>query len=274
MDSPEFDYKKRRIRPSKCKCCNSTLKKDYHLIYGERGKELDIETLLRDAIGIQTSEADGASQIICDSCLEQVIQTYEFKQRCLQAANDESPSDRSEDEEENNEEETINHLTADIELLHDSLIDEDDILQTALDADDVLDTSDPCEASYSAEDLDEDSVNIAESEENFAYVKEEYIVDDNDSRVAHEQSSFVDEPVIDDSTDLAGNNEDRRVYRGPIGTRNLREFMSLYSFHIVSYPVMDFVFIFALRSIRYHFIRFGIIKNEGENQVRHTETCH
>lgn len=64
------------------------------MVYDAAGKERNIEFMLYDYIGKQLSEADGDHQAICDTCLTQLIQCYEFKQKCIQAneINDESSS--------------------------------------------------------------------------------------------------------------------------------------------------------------------------------------
>lgn len=92
----------KKSKANKCKCCNSALGAvASHLIFDDAGKEQNIAFLLFDYIGRRVIESDGDRQAVCDNCLKQLLQCYEFKQRCVQA--NEADSD---DEEENDQ----NHL--------------------------------------------------------------------------------------------------------------------------------------------------------------------
>lgn len=94
----------RKSKTNKCKCCNSALgTAASHLIFDDAGKERNIAFLLFDYIGKKVSESDGDQQAVCDNCLRQLIQCYEFKQKCVQANEDEDSGDDSNDEMEFNE---------------------------------------------------------------------------------------------------------------------------------------------------------------------------
>lgn len=80
-------------KPKKCKCCNTLISKSFRFIYDEEGKELNIEFLLFDCVGKRVSEKNGLDQAICTKCLLQLQQSYEFKKKCLEAADDSDASD-------------------------------------------------------------------------------------------------------------------------------------------------------------------------------------
>lgn len=81
----------RKSKTNKCKCCNSALGAvASHLIFDEAGKRQNIAFLLFDYLGKQVNESDGVQQAVCDSCLRQLIQCYEFKQKCVQANEEDS----------------------------------------------------------------------------------------------------------------------------------------------------------------------------------------
>lgn len=89
---------------NKCKCCGSLLIENYQLIYDEEGKRQNIELLLFDYIGKKVNENDGSDQAICKDCLKQLVQCYEFKRKCMEANNQLSSSEESENECEHLEE--------------------------------------------------------------------------------------------------------------------------------------------------------------------------
>lgn len=80
-------------KPKKCKCCNTAISKSFRFIYDEEGKELNIEFLLFDCVGKKVSEKNGLDQAICTKCLLQLQQSYEFKRKCLEAADESDGSD-------------------------------------------------------------------------------------------------------------------------------------------------------------------------------------
>lgn len=84
---------------NKCKCCNSALGAvASHLIFDEAGKQRNIAFLLFDYIGRRVIERDGDRQAVCENCLRQLIQCYEFKQKCMRAnADDDSEDDVDEE---------------------------------------------------------------------------------------------------------------------------------------------------------------------------------
>lgn len=59
---------------------------------------MNIEFLLFDCVGKKVSEKNGLDQAICTKCLLQLQQSYEFKRKCLEAANDSDSSDENESE--------------------------------------------------------------------------------------------------------------------------------------------------------------------------------
>lgn len=93
MGKTDSITKKKKKSTLKCRCCSKALHDNYHFIYDDEGKKLNIEFLLLDSIGLRTNESDGSTQAICEPCLKQVYQTYEFKQRCLNATTEESGED-------------------------------------------------------------------------------------------------------------------------------------------------------------------------------------
>lgn len=87
----------RKSKVNKCKCCYSALGVGpSHLIFDEAGKRQNIAFLLFDYIGRTVYESNGDQQAVCDNCLRQLVQSFEFKQRCLRTVG----SDDSDDEEE------------------------------------------------------------------------------------------------------------------------------------------------------------------------------
>lgn len=80
-------------RPKKCKCCNTAISKSFRFIYDEEGRELNIEFLLLDCVGKKVSDKNGLDQAICTKCLLQLQQSYEFKMKCLEAADESEGSD-------------------------------------------------------------------------------------------------------------------------------------------------------------------------------------
>ncbi|KAJ6641337.1 Zinc finger protein [Pseudolycoriella hygida] len=82
----------KRDKPKKCKCCNTPISKSFRYIYDEEGKELNIEFLLFDCVGKKVHEKNGLDQAICTKCLLQLQQSYEFKKKCLEAADDSEDS--------------------------------------------------------------------------------------------------------------------------------------------------------------------------------------
>lgn len=88
----------RNKKQRKCKCCNTAISKSFRYIYDEEGKELNIEFLLLDCLGKKVSERNGLDQVICTKCLLQLQQSYEFKKKCLEAADDSEVSENNEDE--------------------------------------------------------------------------------------------------------------------------------------------------------------------------------
>lgn len=112
MDHSQLKKKKKSIK--KCKCCNVALAADFHLIFDEAGSKLNIAQLLHDSIGIRINAEDGDGQAICDGCLQQIIQTYNFKQKCLQAAD----GDTSDEEKANQD------FDDGVELLEDEYLDD------------------------------------------------------------------------------------------------------------------------------------------------------
>lgn len=89
----------RKLKAYKCKCCNSAFGAvAAHLIFDEAGKQQNIAFLLFDYIGKRVVESDGDQQAVCDNCLRQLVQCYEFKRKCVQANVDDS-EDEDDDEE-------------------------------------------------------------------------------------------------------------------------------------------------------------------------------
>ncbi len=80
-------------KQNKCKCCKTVLSKSFRYIYDEEGRELNIEFLLFDCVGKKVSEKNGLDQAICTKCLLQLQQSYEFKRKCLEAADESDGSD-------------------------------------------------------------------------------------------------------------------------------------------------------------------------------------
>lgn len=96
----------RKAKANRCKCCNTPLGEiASHLIFDEAGKERNIAFLLFDYIGKKVSESDGGQQAVCDGCLRQLIQCYEFKQKCVQA-NDDSEDDDDDDDDDGSDSES------------------------------------------------------------------------------------------------------------------------------------------------------------------------
>lgn len=89
---------------NKCKCCGTSLSRDYQLVYDEEGKRKNIEFLLFDYIGKKLSETDGLDQAICKDCLKQLIQCHEFKRKCLEVNDQSSSEDDSDKNCEDNDE--------------------------------------------------------------------------------------------------------------------------------------------------------------------------
>lgn len=99
-------------KPKKCKCCNTAISKSFRFIYDEEGKELNIEFLLLDCVGKKVSEKNGSDQAICTKCLLQLQQSYEFKRKCLEAADESDVSD-NESEFVLGDESSLNSFTVD-----------------------------------------------------------------------------------------------------------------------------------------------------------------
>lgn len=178
MDNSPCKKKKKPI--NKCKCCNSALGSYYHLIYDENGTNLNIARLLQDSVGISINVADGEDQAICDGCLQQVIQTYNFKQKCLQAADDGDTSD-----EENPVGDIDNDIGNDVELLECEYMDDVHFKQDK-DTDDVNIYLTNGEIEYA--NLEHNEVEYLtetlEEENNDEYVDDEYL---DDSQLSNEE---------------------------------------------------------------------------------------
>lgn len=241
------------------------LNDDYHLIYDERGKEQGIETLLQEAIGIHVSESDGLHQAICDACLQQVIQTYEFKQRCLHAADDEAPSEPSDVDE--------NEYVVEDQLKDDELDDEIEVWHEELDGDGELETYNMYERNFLTGEFNEEKTHIDDGFEVGGFHVQ------RDVAVNEEANLYVDEPQVDvPSPEADARPQERPVYRGPVGTRNLREFMSAYAIFAhsiyVSYTDSKFIYVYSIFLCRYHILCIRIVKNERENSFGHSKACH
>lgn len=90
----------KKTKTNKCKCCNSALNDvESHLIFDENGKRLNIAFLLFDYIGKTVDESDGQQQAVCDGCLNQLIHCYEFKQKCVEAIENDSDDEEAVEEE-------------------------------------------------------------------------------------------------------------------------------------------------------------------------------
>lgn len=144
-------------KPKKCKCCNTAISKSFRYIYDEEGKELKIEFLLFDCVGKKVSEKNGLDQAICTKCLLQLQQTYEFKKKCLEAA-DESEDSESEKAEEFTEVSSIKS----VQIQNEEVFDESDVPIETLDDEFVidetsLDESDFIDASSLKNDNDDES---------------------------------------------------------------------------------------------------------------------
>lgn len=100
---PKIKLRNTRKKSPKCKCCNTLLsnKSNNHLIFDTSGREKNIQFLLSDCVGKQVEEFDGLDQAICNDCLEQLQQTFSFKQKCRNQIENENVSDEcTEDENE------------------------------------------------------------------------------------------------------------------------------------------------------------------------------
>lgn len=106
----------RKSKDNRCQCCNKSLIAPFHLVFDEAGKNQNIATLLFDYIGKLLDEKDGRRYAVCSPCLQQLIQCYEFKQKCIRAnestmsedenENEDGDEDEAEAEEEDEQEET------------------------------------------------------------------------------------------------------------------------------------------------------------------------
>lgn len=206
MDSNSATATKKRKRPMlKCKCCQIALTSDYHFIYDDRGIELNIETLLYEAVGIQVSESDGAQQAICDACLQQTIQTYEFKQRCWQAN---LQNDGDHDSDGSYADGDGDDGGAERNQMEEEHLDESEVWDAHV-ADDVAN-----EVADETEFEGDGQTNMKHEE-----------IDSYEASIDEElvqSTALVKEEKCHPSSDLSI----RPAYRGPIGTRNLREYMS------------------------------------------------
>lgn len=112
LDSIDEEMPMKKSKANKCKCCNSVLGAvASHLIFDDAGKQQNIAFLLFDYIGRRVIESDGDRAAVCDNCLKQLVQCYEFKQKCVQAnevdSEDEDENDGNDlDSNENSEEES------------------------------------------------------------------------------------------------------------------------------------------------------------------------
>lgn len=89
----------KKSKANKCKCCNSALGAvASHLIFDDAGKQQNIAFLLYDYIGRRVIESDSDRQAVCENCLKQLVQCYEFKQRCVQATEADSEDEDEYDE--------------------------------------------------------------------------------------------------------------------------------------------------------------------------------
>lgn len=112
-----------KSKANKCKCCNSAFGAvASHLIFDEAGKQQNIAILLFDYIGKRVVESDGDQQAVCDNCLRQLVQCYEFKRKCVQANVDDSEDDDGVDEvdevdavDEVDEVEEVEYLVVEVE---------------------------------------------------------------------------------------------------------------------------------------------------------------
>lgn len=176
--------KKKRGTVNRCKCCNNVLGKNSHSIYDEKGKAQNIEYLLMDSIGKQTHEQEGLHQAVCDACLKQLIQTYEFKQKCLNAESDISEEECTDDEAELDALDIREHIES--ENVH---IQTDKIQQSTLDFDgDKYRVSTPKAGSQLSQDARYSQNNVMEliEEDN---MEEEYLDYQDDIM------SFIDESI-------------------------------------------------------------------------------
>lgn len=94
----------KKSKENRCQCCNKCLTAPFHLVFDEAGKHQNIAALLFDYLGKLLKEEDEKKYAVCDHCLQQLIQCYEFKQKCIRA--NEVSSDEGEMD-ENREEEAI-----------------------------------------------------------------------------------------------------------------------------------------------------------------------
>lgn len=169
MDHSPLKKKKKSI--NKCKCCNAALGTDFHLIFDEAGTKLNIAQLLFDSIGVRINVDDGGGQAICDGCLQQVIQTYNFKQKCLQTADDGDTSD---------EEKPNQDFDNDVELLEDEYLDDVHLNQDNIKVDEEMNI-DLSNENVEYEDLEHSDVEYLtetlEEENTEDYVDDEYLDD-------------------------------------------------------------------------------------------------